>query len=146
MTEKVQRLVMHAFRGVPGEMAIDFGKGESIVVYGDNGTGKSTIADALEWYFTGGIELLSHAARQLAESVPDRHPAVIRCRGVGAEHRHQSGRLLSIEASYLRCIRPAEALELHRRMHLFTRPLRQLRPSPTDRLAAHALLGVVEDP
>ena len=53
MNEKVQRLVMHAFRGIPGEMTVDFGKGESIVVYGDNGTGKSTIADALEWYFTG---------------------------------------------------------------------------------------------
>jgi energy-coupling factor transporter ATP-binding protein EcfA2 len=47
-------------------MAVDFGKGESIVVYGDNGTGKSTIADALEWYFTGEIELLSHEGRQHA--------------------------------------------------------------------------------
>ena len=28
--------------------------------------GKSTIADALEWYFTGGIELLSHEGRQHA--------------------------------------------------------------------------------
>ena len=57
---------MHAFRGVPGEMTVDFGRGESIAVYGDNGTGKSTIADALEWYFTGEIELLSHEGRQHA--------------------------------------------------------------------------------
>ena len=57
---------MHAFRGVPGEMTVDFGKGESLVVYGDNGTGKSTIADALEWYFLGEIELLSHEGRQHA--------------------------------------------------------------------------------
>jgi energy-coupling factor transporter ATP-binding protein EcfA2 len=47
-------------------MTVDFGKGDSIVVYGDNGTGKSTIADALEWYFTGEIELLSHEGRQQA--------------------------------------------------------------------------------
>ena len=66
MNEKLQRLVMHAFRGVPSEMTVDFGKGESTVVYGDNGTGKSTIADALEWYFTGDIELLSHEGRQHA--------------------------------------------------------------------------------
>ena len=66
MTERVQRLVMRAFRGIPGEMTVDFGKGESIVIYGDNGTGKSTIADALEWYFTGEIELLSHEGRQHA--------------------------------------------------------------------------------
>ncbi len=66
MSERIQRLVMHAFRGVPGEMTVDFGKGESVAVYGDNGTGKSTIADALEWYFTGEIELLSHEGRQHA--------------------------------------------------------------------------------
>ena len=66
MTEKVERVVMHAFRGVPVEMTVDFGAGESIAIYGDNGTGKSTIADALEWYFTGEIELLSHEGRQHA--------------------------------------------------------------------------------
>jgi energy-coupling factor transporter ATP-binding protein EcfA2 len=59
---------MRAFRGIPGEMTVDFGKGDSMVIYGDNGTGKSTIADALEWYFTGGIELLSHEGRQHAVS------------------------------------------------------------------------------
>ena len=66
MNERVLRLAMHAFRGVPDQMTVDFGKGESIAVYGDNGTGKSTIADALEWYFTGQIELLSHEGRQHA--------------------------------------------------------------------------------
>ena len=66
MTERLQRLVMHAFRGVPTEMTVDFGNGESTVVYGENGTGKSTIADALEWYFKGEIELLSHEGRQHA--------------------------------------------------------------------------------
>ena len=66
MTERLQRLVMHAFRGVPTEMTVDFGTGESTVIYGENGTGKSTIADALEWYFRGEIELLSHEGRQHA--------------------------------------------------------------------------------
>ncbi len=66
MNEKIQRVAMRAFRGIPAEMTVDFGKGESLAVYGDNGTGKSTIADALEWYFTGEIELLSHEGRQHA--------------------------------------------------------------------------------
>jgi energy-coupling factor transporter ATP-binding protein EcfA2 len=66
VTEKLTRLAMHAFRGIPSQMTVDFGDGESTVVYGDNGTGKSTIADALEWYFTGEIELLSHEGRQHA--------------------------------------------------------------------------------
>jgi energy-coupling factor transporter ATP-binding protein EcfA2 len=64
--ERLQRLVMSAFRGVPGELAVDFGQGQSIVIYGENGTGKSTIADALEWYFTGQVELLTHEGRQHA--------------------------------------------------------------------------------
>jgi energy-coupling factor transporter ATP-binding protein EcfA2 len=66
VTERLHRLTMRSFRGVPGEMEIDFGSGQSIAVYGDNGTGKSTIADALEWFFTGGIEMLSHEGRQHA--------------------------------------------------------------------------------
>src|SRR5262245_37224133 len=66
VNEKLHRLSMRAFRGIPTEMTVDFGNGESTVVYGDNGTGKSTIADALEWYFTGEIELLSHEGRQHA--------------------------------------------------------------------------------
>jgi DNA repair exonuclease SbcCD ATPase subunit len=63
VSERLTRLTMRGFRGVPGAMEIDFGSGQSLAVYGDNGTGKSTIADALEWYFTGGIELLSHEGR-----------------------------------------------------------------------------------
>ncbi len=51
MTEKLHRLTMRSFRGVPDTMEVDFGEGQSLAVYGDNGTGKSTIADALEWYF-----------------------------------------------------------------------------------------------
>jgi energy-coupling factor transporter ATP-binding protein EcfA2 len=66
VSERIHRLTMRSFRGVPGEMEVDFGSGQSIAIYGDNGTGKSTIADALEWYFTGGIELLSHEGRQHA--------------------------------------------------------------------------------
>lgn len=66
MAERLHRLTLRGFRGVPGEMDVDFGNGQSLAVYGDNGTGKSTIADALEWYFTGQIELLSHEGRQHA--------------------------------------------------------------------------------
>src|SRR6185436_1482669 len=63
VSERLQRLTMRSFRGVPDALEVDFGHGQSLAVYGDNGTGKSTIADALEWFFTGGIELLSHEGR-----------------------------------------------------------------------------------
>src|SRR4029079_8596840 len=66
VTERLQRLVMHAFRGVPTEMTVDFGNGESTVIYAEKGTGKSTKAAALARYFRGEIELLSHEGRQHA--------------------------------------------------------------------------------
>lgn len=66
MSERLRSLTMRAFRGVPNELAVDLGNGRSLAVFGENGTGKSTIADALEWYFTGKIELLAHEGRQEA--------------------------------------------------------------------------------
>ncbi len=66
MTERIRELRLTAFRGVPSSMEISLGEGNSLVVFGENGTGKSTIADALEWYFTGEIELLAHEGRQHA--------------------------------------------------------------------------------
>lgn len=66
MAERIAGLDVQAFRGVPDRMSVPCPGGRSLAVFGDNGTGKSTIADALEWYFTGRIELLSHEGRQHA--------------------------------------------------------------------------------
>jgi energy-coupling factor transporter ATP-binding protein EcfA2 len=63
VSERLTKLAVQAFRGVPDELSIDFPRGRSALVLGDNGTGKSTIADALEWYFTGRLELLAHEGR-----------------------------------------------------------------------------------
>ncbi len=66
MTERLQELKLTAFRGVPDELTIPLGDGQSLVVFGENGTGKSSIADALEWYLTGEIEILTHEGRKHA--------------------------------------------------------------------------------
>jgi hypothetical protein len=63
--ERIERLQMQAFRGVPGTFELDL-DGKGLLVFGENGTGKSSIADALEWYFTGRIELLAHEGRDRA--------------------------------------------------------------------------------
>jgi hypothetical protein len=63
--ERIERLEMQAFRGIPEGFELDL-DGRSLLVFGENGTGKSSIADALEWYFTGRIELLSHEGRDRA--------------------------------------------------------------------------------
>lgn len=64
MTEQIERLEMQAFRGVPGELVIDLPGGRSLLVFGDNATGKSTIADAIEWYLTGRVGYLTKENRR----------------------------------------------------------------------------------
>jgi DNA repair exonuclease SbcCD ATPase subunit len=66
-TFKIKNLSVKAFRGIPDlEVVLD---GKSALLKGDNGTGKSSIIEALEFFFTGtvshlqgkqGISLLLH--------------------------------------------------------------------------------------
>lgn len=68
--ERLTKITMQAFRGVRDVYDIDLAQSQSLLMYGDNGTGKSSLADAIEWYFTGEIELLAkegrdHAVRHL---------------------------------------------------------------------------------
>lgn len=65
MSTRLKRLKVHAFRGVPGDLEVHLDS-RSVAVFGDNGTGKSTIADAIEWLTTGRIEFLSHEGREHA--------------------------------------------------------------------------------
>lgn len=66
MGERVTRVEMRAFRGVRDELTVNLPAGVSAVLYGDNATGKSTVADALEWYFTGEVDFLRAEGRQAA--------------------------------------------------------------------------------
>jgi len=62
MSNPVESIVISGFRGIPHTFELDFEKGNSvrsIVVYGRNGTGKSTITDACEWFHKEKIEDLS---------------------------------------------------------------------------------------
>ena len=57
---KINNLCITGLRGVKTELKIDL-QGKSALFYGDNGTGKSTIADVLEWLYDDKIEHLSDA-------------------------------------------------------------------------------------
>ncbi len=54
----VKSLLISGFRGIRSTFELDFMSGKnpsSMVVYGRNGTGKSSITDAWEWFHTGTI-------------------------------------------------------------------------------------------
>jgi energy-coupling factor transporter ATP-binding protein EcfA2 len=68
--ERLTKISLQAFRGACDPYEIKLDQGQSLLMYGENGTGKSSLADAIEWYFTGDIELLAkegrdHAVRHL---------------------------------------------------------------------------------
>lgn len=56
---KIRNLRVKAFRGVRFEQTVDFEKSrKSLAVFGYNASGKSTITDAIEWFFTGQVRHL----------------------------------------------------------------------------------------
>ncbi|WP_158575912.1 AAA family ATPase [Streptomyces corynorhini] len=50
---RVSKVTAESFRGVPGRLEVSFrnsnGKPSSALIFGDNGSGKSSIVDAIEW-------------------------------------------------------------------------------------------------
>lgn len=70
----IKQLVIGGFRGVLSPLTLPFVKGRtprSMVIYGRNGTGKSSITDAWEWFHT---EKIIHLAREGAG--PSSYPHV----------------------------------------------------------------------
>ncbi len=56
---KIQKITVEHFRGIPDEISLDFtskGDAESALIFGDNGSGKSSIVDAVEFVTQGSIQ------------------------------------------------------------------------------------------
>ncbi len=56
MPKKIKAINIHAFRGIP-ELELELNE-KSLLLRGENGTGKSSIVDAIEFFFTGKISHL----------------------------------------------------------------------------------------
>lgn len=55
----LSNLSVQYFRGIADQQNINFNKkGKVVVLYGENGTGKSSFVNALEYLFKGKLELL----------------------------------------------------------------------------------------
>lgn len=55
---KINSLNIRGLRGIKEELTLEL-DGKSILIYGDNGSGKSSISDALEWFYYDRIQHLA---------------------------------------------------------------------------------------
>lgn len=56
---KIRGIKIEHFRGVPNDISLNFSirdKAESALIFGDNGIGKSTIVDAIEFVTQGSVQ------------------------------------------------------------------------------------------
>ena len=58
MAIKINNITIKGIRGVKGNLELPL-SGKSILLYGDNGTGKSSISDSIEWFYTNRVSHLS---------------------------------------------------------------------------------------
>lgn len=56
---KISSIKLKNFRGAINEVALEAKHHESILLYGDNGTGKSSFLDAVEWFISDKVSHLS---------------------------------------------------------------------------------------
>jgi len=56
---KISSISIYGFRGIRNQVKFDFGKSQkSLVISAENGRGKSSVTDSIEWYFQGAISHL----------------------------------------------------------------------------------------
>ena len=55
---KIKSLCIKGFRGVKKELSLELNS-KSPLLFGDNGSGKSSITDAIEWFYEDSVEHLS---------------------------------------------------------------------------------------
>jgi len=74
MSVKVKTVNIHAFRGIP-DLQLEL-NGKSLLVQGENGSGKSSIIDAVEFFFRGTLSYFEGEGTQslsLRKHVPHKN-------------------------------------------------------------------------
>src|SRR5689334_10618690 len=68
MPIRIKKLSIQGLRGVKRTLELPLSE-KSILLYGDNGTGKSSITDSLEWFFKDYVVHLSGSEIDLKEAL-----------------------------------------------------------------------------
>lgn len=55
---KIKNILLENFRGSRKQVDLDCSPDKSVLIYGDNGGGKSSFTDAIEWFFKGKVSHL----------------------------------------------------------------------------------------
>jgi energy-coupling factor transporter ATP-binding protein EcfA2 len=58
MSTKIKNIIIKGFRGVKSTIELPL-TSKSILIYGDNGSGKSSISDSIEWFYSDRVTHLS---------------------------------------------------------------------------------------
>ena len=56
---KINKLEIKGMRGIRKILPLDLSPSKSLLIFGDNGSGKSSITDVLEWHYYRKVEHLS---------------------------------------------------------------------------------------
>lgn len=68
MAIKIRQVDISGLRGIKDTLSLSLGD-KSVLLYGDNGTGKSSISDSVEWYYTDAVSHLSGEEIDLKEAL-----------------------------------------------------------------------------
>ena len=72
MATKIKNISITGLRGIKDSISLPLNE-KSILLYGDNGTGKSSISDAIEWFYTDRVSHLSGSEIDLKEALRNSH-------------------------------------------------------------------------
>ena len=68
MSVKINKIEIDGIRGIQSKLELPL-NGKSIVLYGDNGTGKSSISDSVEWFYTNRVTHLASEEIDLKDAL-----------------------------------------------------------------------------
>jgi energy-coupling factor transporter ATP-binding protein EcfA2/ribosomal protein L31E len=68
MATKIKNISISGLRGIKSTVALPLSE-KSILLYGDNGTGKSSISDAIEWFYTDKVAHLAGSEIDLKDAL-----------------------------------------------------------------------------